>query len=60
MTNKCIKDLAIVGDTAHIKIAEIGTDKIIAEFDSPSFANTEERRQKNELSCYISGTHGNA
>ena len=35
MTNKCIKDLAIVGDTAHIKIAEIGTDKIITEFDSP-------------------------
>lgn len=35
MTNKCIKDLTIVGDTAHIKIAEIGTDKIIAEFDSP-------------------------
>lgn len=35
MTNKCIKDLAIVGDTAHIKISEIGTDKVITEFDSP-------------------------
>lgn len=34
MTNKCIKDLEIVEDTAHIKIAEIGTDKIIAEFNS--------------------------
>lgn len=38
MTNKCIKDLAIVGDTAHIKIAEIGTDKIITEFDSPMWS----------------------
>lgn len=35
MPNECINDLEIVEDTAHIKIAEIGTDKIIAEFDSP-------------------------
>lgn len=35
MTNKCIKDLEIVEDKAHIKIAEIRTNTIIAEFDFP-------------------------
>lgn len=33
--SKSIRDLEIVGDKAHIKIAEIGTNTIISEFDFP-------------------------